>query len=177
MNIKGTILTGNKTIGINVSVEIPQDLVDQLQSYLDSVQTPEELLKDIAIKNATEEESLILKDYYPYWEPDREYKTGDRFRHPTNEGIKLFETLQDHISTNLEPQDVNYWYVDIAHRIATDEDGNPTQEYPDWVQPAGYENVYKKGDIVKHNGKVWILDADTSAHEPGTTHSGWIERE
>ena len=56
----------------------------------------------------------------------------------------------------------------------TDEDGNPTDEYPDWVQPTGYENVYKRGDIVKHDSKVWILDADTSAHEPGTTHSGWV---
>ena len=177
MNISGNKLTGQKQNGVTVTVEIPQNIVDTLQALLESVSTPEELLQSIALENATEEQALTLKDFYPWWSPDIDYKTGDRVRHPSGDGIKLYEVLQDHTSTDLQPQEVNYWYVDIAHRIATDEDGNPTDEYPDWVQPTGYENVYKRNDIVKHNGKVWVLDADTSAYEPGTTHSGWIERE
>ena len=175
MRISNNKLTGQKQNGVTVTVEIPQSIVDELQTLLETVSTPEELLQSIALENATEEQALTLKDFYPWWSPDIDYKTGDRVRHPSGDGVKLYEVLQDHTSTELQPQEVNYWYVDIAHRIATDEDGNPTDEYPDWVQPTGYENVYKKGDIVKHNGKVWILDADTSAHEPGTTHSGWIE--
>lgn len=43
-----------------------------------------------------------------------------------------------------------------------------------WVQPAGAQDAYKKGDIVTHNGKTWESTADNNVWEPGVY--GWVEK-
>lgn len=47
------------------------------------------------------------------------------------------------------------------------------EEYPEWVQPAGAHDAYKKGDKVTHNGKKWESTVDTNVWEPGV--HGWNE--
>ena len=91
MRINNNKLTGQKQNGVTVTVEIPQNIVDELQTLLETVSTPEELLQSIALENATEEQALTLKDFYPWWSPGKDYKEGDRVRHPSGDGIKLYE--------------------------------------------------------------------------------------
>jgi len=48
----------------------------------------------------------------------------------------------------------------------------PGQEYPDWVQPAGGHDAYKKGDRVKFDGQNWESTIDANVWQPGVY--GWI---
>lgn len=58
--------------------------------------------------------------------------------------------------------------VSLWTRIA-----DPTQEWPEWIQPAGAHDAYAKGAKVSHNGKHWISTADANVWEPGAY--GWEE--
>lgn len=51
--------------------------------------------------------------------------------------------------------------------------GDPTQEYPEWVQPIGAHDAYSNGDKVSHNDKHWISTCDGNVWEPGIY--GWDE--
>lgn len=48
-------------------------------------------------------------------------------------------------------------------------------KWPDWVQPTGAHDAYKKGDKVSHNDKHWISDVDGNVWEPSIY--GWTEAE
>ena len=50
---------------------------------------------------------------------------------------------------------------------------NPAEEWPDWIQPTGAHNAYKKGDKVTHGGKRWISTADANTWAPGVY--GWLQ--
>ena len=50
---------------------------------------------------------------------------------------------------------------------------NPAEEWPEWIQPTGAHNAYKKGDKVTHDGKKWISTADANTWAPG--EYGWEE--
>ena len=50
---------------------------------------------------------------------------------------------------------------------------NPADEWPEWIQPTGAHNAYKKGDKVTHDGKKWISTADANTWAPG--EYGWEE--
>lgn len=50
---------------------------------------------------------------------------------------------------------------------------DPTQEWPEWIQPAGAHDAYAKGAKVSHNGKHWISTAEANVWEPGAY--GWEE--
>lgn len=51
---------------------------------------------------------------------------------------------------------------------------DPTQEWPEWIQPTGAHNAYALGAKVSHNGKHWISDVDANVWEPGVY--GWTEQ-
>ena len=40
-------------------------------------------------------------------------------------------------------------------------------EYPDWVQPTGAHDAYKKGDKVTYDDKYWVSTADANVWVPG----------
>ena len=50
---------------------------------------------------------------------------------------------------------------------------DPTQEWPEWIQPTGAHDAYAKGAKVSHNGKHWISTAPDNVWEPGVY--GWEE--
>lgn len=50
---------------------------------------------------------------------------------------------------------------------------DPTQEWPEWIQPTGAHDAYANGAKVSHNGKHWISTADANVWEPGVY--GWEE--
>lgn len=51
---------------------------------------------------------------------------------------------------------------------------DPTQEWPEWIQPTGAHNAYAQGAKVSHNGKHWISDVGANVWEPGVY--GWTEQ-
>lgn len=80
-------------------------------------------------------------------------------------GAELYRCLTDHTSqANWTPEDSPSLWVRIA---------DPTEEWPEWVQPVGSTDAYAKGAKVSHNGKKWTSDADNNTWEPGVY--GWTE--
>ena len=53
--------------------------------------------------------------------------------------------------------------------------GDPTEEWPEWVQYIGGGDLYMTGDKVSHNDKHWISTVDNNVWEPGVY--GWEESE
>ena len=52
----------------------------------------------------------------------------------------------------------------------------PEGEYPDWVQPQGYQDAYEPGTIVKYQGHLWRNDhIGGNAWEPGTPGAMWTD--
>lgn len=51
--------------------------------------------------------------------------------------------------------------------------GDPTEEWPEWIQPLGAHDAYSTGAKVSHNGKHWTSDVDSNVWEPGVY--GWTE--
>jgi hypothetical protein len=49
---------------------------------------------------------------------------------------------------------------------------NPAEEWPEWIQPTGAHNAYKKGDKVTHGGKRWTSTVDANTWVPGAY--GWV---
>lgn len=102
-------------------------------------------------------------ELFPAWEADTEYITGDRRR---DEDV-LYKCLLSHKSqTTWHPKDSPSLWVRID---------DPSQEFPEWIQPTGSTDAYAKGAKVSHNDKHWISDVDGNVWEPGVY--GWTEAE
>jgi hypothetical protein len=81
------------------------------------------------------------------------YMAGDRV---------LFngQTYTSLIDYNVWPPDIYGWELESGG-----------EEYPEWVQPTGAHDAYNIGDIVSHNGQLWISTVASNVWEPGVY--GW----
>jgi hypothetical protein len=96
-------------------------------------------------------------DWYQQWISGESLTVGDRRAY---DGI-LYEVIQAHTTQDgWEPPNVPALFKRVW-----------TEEYPEWVQPAGAHDAYAKGAKVSHNGKKWISTADANVWEPGVY--GW----
>lgn len=50
---------------------------------------------------------------------------------------------------------------------------DPTEEWPEWIQPIGAHDAYDLRAKVSHNGKHWTSDVAANVWEPGVY--GWTE--
>ena len=80
-------------------------------------------------------------------------------------GGKLYRCVQPHTSQAT-------WTPSAAASLWT-EISDPTEEWPEWIQPTGAHNAYAQGAKVSHNGKHWISDVAGNGWEPGV--SQWTE--
>ena len=53
--------------------------------------------------------------------------------------------------------------------------GNPADEWPEWVQPAGGHDAYNKGDKVTFDGKRYTSLIDANTWSPTGYPAGWKE--
>jgi len=117
----------------------------------------------------TDMESMLeVPTMFPAWQVGKKYKAKEVFSYGVN-GVgdpQLYQVLQDHTSAA-------EWTPDTAaslyKQIGVTEDG-----YPEWVQPLGDTDAYVLGDIVSHNGQLWIcteVNGGVNAYEPGVW--GW----
>ena len=115
----------------------------------------------------TDEQALELKNFYPEFEIGKAYKKDEMFRYQG----ELYRVAQDHTSqaqwvpgaTGTES---------LYYKVTLD----PETGYEEWKQPTGTHDAYSYGDVVKHNGKLWISTVQgegTNVWEPGVY--GWDE--
>ena len=57
----------------------------------------------------------------------------------------------------------------------TEPETPPTETIPDFVQPTGAHDSYKKGDKVKFEGKIYESLIDANAYSPSAYPAGWKE--
>lgn len=104
----------------------------------------------------------IQKEVYPDWNPKSyPYFAGERVSYNGS----YYRCIQNHTSQ------VN-WAPDVAVSLWV-AIPDPSEEYPEWKQPAGAHDAYNKGDKVSHNDKHWISDIDANVYEPGVY--GWSD--
>ena len=97
---------------------------------------------------------------FPTWTPNWTGKAGTILM---DEG-KLYRSIHDITNTaqNTKPSATPSMWTSIS---------DPTQEFPEWVQPIGAHDAYASGAKVSHNGANWISTIDGNVWEPGVY--GW----
>lgn len=115
--------------------------------------------------SVTDEFALQTMEMFPYWRTGliitQDDITNGKHRYQYNG--KLYKCVQAHTSqADWTPDKTPALWVEVS-----------LEEFPEWKQPAGAHNAYKKGDKVTHNGKKWSSDVDANVWEPGV--HGWSE--
>ena len=110
------------------------------------------------------------------------YNTGDIVHYPT-EDDPLYKSLIDGNSWSPDayPQGWQEYDASTSTEPSTPDPGTETPtkpsepEYPDFVQPTGAHDAYKKGDIVRYNGKLYQSLIDANVYSPDAYPQGWQE--
>lgn len=114
-----------------------------------------------AAKSLSDADAFGGKELFDFWTVDTAYAVGDRRRY----GEELYKCLTAHTSQSTwTPPDSPSLWVRID---------DPSQEWPEWVQPQGGTDAYPMGAKVSHNDNHWISDYDNNVWEPGVF--GWHE--
>lgn len=113
----------------------------------------------------TDEFALQTIDMFPYWRTGLTITQDDitNGKHRYQYNGKLYRCVQAHTTqADWTPDKTPALWVEVS-----------LDEFPEWKQPAGAHDAYKKGDKVTHNGKKWSSDVDANVWEPGVY--GWSE--
>lgn len=94
-----------------------------------------------------------------------EYTKGDRFIYQ-DKFYKVISSIP-FISTN-------EWKPDISPSLYV-EIPDPNIEYPEFKQPTGAHDAYKKGDKITFNGKKYESLIDNNVYSPTAYPAGWKE--
>lgn len=108
----------------------------------------------------TDDQALTVQAIFPMW-TTKDYAAGDRVQY----GGTLYKCVQAHTAQA-------NWTPDTTPALWT---AVSLDEWPEWVQPSGAHDAYRKGDKVTHNGSRWTSDMDGNTWEPGVY--GWTEKE
>lgn len=112
-------------------------------------------------KHLSDDDALQGVELFPHWSSEESYEVGDRV---SFDGI-LFKCLTAHDSQDSwTPSDSPSLWVRVD---------DPSEEYPEWVQPLGSTDAYPLGAKVSHLDKHWISTIDFNVYEPSVY--GWDE--
>lgn len=133
----------------------------------------EQVTRMIEADELSEDEKKRFLNVFPPFTPRTDYRVGEKVRYQG----QVYEVIQAHTSqADWRPPNVPALFKVYLQETVTDPDtGEETEVIHDFVQPTGGHDAYKKGDKVKHNGKVWESTADNNVWEPGVY--GWTEIE
>lgn len=122
---------------------------------------------DVAGATLTEEQALICVRLYRPWEIGKVYSVGDFLTYGVN-GVgdpQLYKVVLNHTSQADWTPDANPTLYDA---IGLDDSG-----YPVWAQPTGAHDAYNTGDIVNHNGTLYISKINGNSTAPGSDDRYW----
>ena len=148
-----------------------RDKLKRLRQNIDATST------DVAdIKKATQRlvmaSDISASDYaeiiaiYDKWEAGKDYKRGDVVKYYN----VLYEVIQDHTSqADWKPNATPALFK--ATTASETKDG--VEIVPNFKQPTGGHDAYKKGDKVKFEGKVYESVIDNNAYSPTAYPAGW----
>lgn len=109
-----------------------------------------------------DEDALQAVELFPQWVTGHSYVVNDRLQY---NGI-LYRVVQAHTSQA-------DWTPDITPALFVIVS---LDEWPEFVQPTGAHNAYKKGDKVTFEGKHYISLIDGNVFSPAEYPAGWQEQ-
>lgn len=124
--------------------------------------------KYVKATDLTAEEMLELIDVYDKWQEGIALKIGDKVSY----NGELFEVIQSHTTqADWLPNTTPALYKKITP--ATTGDGE--EIIPEFKQPTGAHDSYKKGDKVLFEGKIYESLIDNNSYSPKDYPQGWKE--
>ena len=115
-----------------------------------------------AAPNLIDEDALQAVELFPQWVIDHAYAVDERLQY---NGV-LYRVVQAHISQA-------DWTPDITPALFV---VVSLDEWPEFVQPTGAHDAYKKGDKVTFEGKHYISLSDGNVYSPAAYPAGWQEQ-
>lgn len=110
----------------------------------------------------TDEDALQAVELFPQWVVGHTYAVDERLQY---NGV-LYRVVQAHTSQA-------DWTPDITPALFV---VVSLDEWPEFVQPTGAHDAYKKGDKVTFNGKHYISLIDANVYSPSAYPAGWQEQ-
>ena len=111
----------------------------------------------------TDEDALQAVELFQQWVVGRAYAVDERLQYKN----VLYRVVQAHTSQA-------DWTPDITPALFV---VVSLDEWPEFVQPTGAHDAYKKGDKVTFNGKHYISLIDANVYSPTAYPAGWKEIE
>ena len=115
-----------------------------------------------AATNLTDEDALQAVELFPQWVTGRAYAVDERLQYKN----VLYRVVQAHTSQA-------DWTPDITPALFV---VVSLDEWPEFVQPTGAHDAYKKGDKITFNGKHYISLIDANVYSPAAYPAGWKEQ-
>ena len=115
-----------------------------------------------AATNLTDEDALQAVELFPQWVTGHAYAVDERLQYKN----VLYRVVQAHTSqANWTPDITPALFVVVS-----------LDEWPEFVQPTGAHDAYKKGDKITFNGKHYISLIDANVYSPTAYPAGWQEQ-
>ena len=127
------------------------DRAKRMRSYIEKAAT-----------NLNDEDALQAVSLFPQWVAEHAYVVGERLQY---NGV-LYRVVQAHTSQA-------DWTPDITPALFV---VVSLDEWPEFVQPTGAHDAYKKGDKVTFEGKHYISLIDANVYSPTAYPAGWQEQ-
>ena len=109
-----------------------------------------------------DEDALQAVELFPQWVTGRAYAVDERIQY---NGV-LYRVVQAHTSQA-------DWTPDITPALFV---VVSLDEWPEFVQPTGAHDAYKKGDKMTFEGKHYISLMDGNVYSPTAYPAGWQEQ-
>ena len=115
-----------------------------------------------AVISLTDEDALQAVELFPQWAVDHAYVVDERLQYKNI----LYRVVQAHTSqADWTPDKTPALFVVVS-----------LDEWPEFVQPTGAHDAYKKGDKVTFEGKHYISLIDANVYSPAAYPAGWQEQ-
>ena len=130
-------------------------------SYTERARTLRPYIEKSSV-SLTDEDALQAVELFPQWVTDHAYVVNERLQY---NGV-LYRVVQAHTSQA-------DWTPDITPALFV---VVSLDEWPEFVQPTGAHDAYKKGDKVTFEGKHYISLIDGNVYSPAAYPAGWQEQ-
>ena len=115
-----------------------------------------------AAANLPDEDALQAVELFPQWATSHAYAVDERLQYKN----VLYRVVQAHTSQA-------DWTPDITPALFV---VVSLDEWPEFVQPTGAHDAYKKGDKVTFEGKHYTSLIDANVYSPTAYPAGWQEQ-
>ena len=109
-----------------------------------------------------DEDALQAVELFPQWVTGHAYAVDERLQYKN----VLYRVVQAHTSQA-------DWTPDITPALFV---VVSLDEWPEFVQPTGAHDAYKKGDKITFEGKHYISLIDANVYSPTAYPAGWQEQ-